>query len=166
VKFVATVGTEARTIDVSGRDGRFRLTMDDQVWEVEARFTESGVASLLIDGASYDVGITREDGLFVVDVGGERYDVSVEDESRYLLRVSGGAGSRHGGQVVKATMTRRVTHVSVAVGDAVVAGTPLLVIEAMKMENEFRAAGAGTVKEVRVESGQAVNAGDVLMVIE
>jgi biotin carboxyl carrier protein len=62
-------------------------------------------------------------------------------------------------------MPGRVTHVAVAVGDTVTAGTPLLVIEAMKMENEFRASGPGTVRDVRAQAGQAVNAGDVLVVI-
>jgi len=55
--------------------------------------------------------------------------------------------------------------VAVRPGDVVRAGDTLLVIEAMKMENEFRATVAGTVAEIRVEAGQAVNAGDVLIVI-
>jgi biotin carboxyl carrier protein len=54
----------------------------------------------------------------------------------------------------------------VEVGQVVAAGDGLLVLEAMKMENEFRAAAAGTVVEIRVEAGQAVNLGDVLLVIE
>jgi biotin carboxyl carrier protein len=58
-----------------------------------------------------------------------------------------------------------VTHVAVSPGDRVQAGDTLVVIEAMKMENEFKAAGAGTVAEVRVAPGQVVNAGDVLLVM-
>jgi biotin carboxyl carrier protein len=55
--------------------------------------------------------------------------------------------------------------VEVAVGQAVAPGDGLIVLEAMKMQNEFRAAVAGTVKEIRVEAGQAVNPGDTLLVI-
>jgi len=139
--------------------------MDDQVWEVDARLTERGMCSLLIEGASYDVDVADGDGRLVVEVGGERYEVEVEDESRHILRRRVGAAASHGGQIVKAPMPGRVTHVAVAVGDAVAAGTPLLVIEAMKMENEFRAGASGTVAEVRVEPGQTVNGGDVLVVI-
>jgi len=59
-----------------------------------------------------------------------------------------------------------VVAVAVAVGDAVQPGDPLVVLEAMKMENEFKAAVTGTVREVRVQPGQPVNAGDLLIVIE
>ena len=56
--------------------------------------------------------------------------------------------------------------IEVAVGQRVEKGDGLVILEAMKMENEFRAAGEGTVKEIRVQAGQAVNPGDVLLVIE
>jgi glutaconyl-CoA decarboxylase len=68
--------------------------------------------------------------------------------------------------VLKAPMPGKVVLVEVQVGQAVRPGDGLIVLEAMKMENEFRAAAAGTVKEIRVEAGQAVNPGDVLVVIE
>ncbi len=165
MRFIASVGTETRLVEVSGGHGRFRLTMDDQVWDVDARLTERGIVSLLIEGASYDVDVGDADGRYVVEVGGERYEVGVEEESRYIIRTRGGAAEGERGQVVKAPMPGRVTHVAVAIGDTVTAGTPLLVIEAMKMENEFRASGPGTVREVRAQPGQAVNAGDILMVI-
>ena len=65
-----------------------------------------------------------------------------------------------------APLPGRIAHVAVRPGDEVKPGDPLIVIEAMKMENEFKATAAGRVAEVRVELGQAVNAGDVLVVIE
>jgi biotin carboxyl carrier protein len=63
-------------------------------------------------------------------------------------------------------MPGKVTLVEVAVGQVVAPGDGLIVLEAMKMENEFKAQVAGTVKEIRVAAGQAVNPGDVLLVIE
>ena len=68
--------------------------------------------------------------------------------------------------MVKAPMPGKVTHIEVAVGQAVKPGDGLIVLEAMKMENEFRSTVAGTVKEIRAEVGQVVNPGDVLVVIE
>jgi len=68
--------------------------------------------------------------------------------------------------VLKAPMPGRVVLIEVAVGQRVQRGAGLVILEAMKMENEFRASGEGTVKEIRVQAGQAVNPGDVLMVIE
>ena len=63
-------------------------------------------------------------------------------------------------------MPGRVVLVGVAVGQAVKPGDSLVILEAMKMENEFKAGVRGTVKEIRVEVGQTVNPGDVLLVIE
>ena len=77
-----------------------------------------------------------------------------------------GGAAGGGGQVLKAPMPGRVVLVEVSPGQTVRPGDGLVILEAMKMENEFKAAVAGTVKEVRVEAGQAVNPGDVLVVIE
>ena len=71
-----------------------------------------------------------------------------------------------GGNTVRAPMPGRITHVPVRTGDVVAPGDTLVVVEAMKMENELRASVAGTVREIRVEAGQPVNAGDVLVVVE
>jgi biotin carboxyl carrier protein len=67
---------------------------------------------------------------------------------------------------LKAPMPGRVIVIEVTVGQVVAPGDGLIVLEAMKMENEFKAAVAGTVKEIRVTPGQAVNPGDVLVVVE
>jgi biotin carboxyl carrier protein len=100
-----------------------------------------------------------------VDVEGERYTIRVEEESRYLIRTRGATeGVR--GQILKAPMPGKVTVVEVSVGQTVAPGDGLIILEAMKMENEFKAAVAGTVKEIRAQAGQTVNPGDVLVVIE
>ena len=91
--------------------------------------------------------------------------MSVEEESRYIIRTRGGKAAA-AGQVLKSPMPGKVVLIEVAVGQAVAPGDGLVVLEAMKMENEFRATAAGAVKEIRVQVGQAVNAGDVLVVIE
>jgi biotin carboxyl carrier protein len=166
VKFVATMKGRPEVVDVVGESGRYRLTMRDQVWEVDARLTAQGIYSLLIGGASYVADVTDHEGACLVEVGGEAYLIEVEEETRYIIRTRGGAPAGGAGQTLRAPMPGRITHVAVSVGDAVATGTTLVVIEAMKMENEFKAGIAGMVKEVRVEPGQAVNPGDVLIVIE
>jgi biotin carboxyl carrier protein len=98
-------------------------------------------------------------------VDGETYRIRVEEETRYLIRTRGGTAGG-GGQVLKAPMPGRVVLIEVTVGQRVQKGDGLVILEAMKMENEFRASSEGTVKEIRVEVGQAVNPGDVLLVIE
>ncbi|MBI4253644.1 MAG: biotin/lipoyl-binding protein [Candidatus Rokubacteria bacterium] len=165
MNFTATLGDAVEKVEVTGRDGRYRLTIGAEAWEVDARLTAQGIYSLLIDGVSYVADVTDQDGACVVDVGDETYVVRVEEETRYIIRTRGGAAAGHGGQTLVAPLPGRITHVAVKSGDAVRTGDPLLVIEAMKMENELRAGAAGTVAEVRVAPGQAVNAGDVLVVI-
>ena len=166
MRFIATIEGRAQPVEVTGTGGRYRLTIGDQVWEVDARLTAQGFCSLLIGGTSYVADVTDREGACVVEVRGETYVVDVEEETRHIIRTRGGGASGQGGQVLKAPMPGRITHVAVAVGDRVNPGDTLVVIEAMKMQNEFKAGAAGAVAEVRVEAGQAVNAGDVLVVID
>ena len=166
MKFIATVGGRTETVTVTRENGRYRLALGDEVWEVDARLTAQGIYSLLIDGVSYVADVTDREGACVVDVLDETYVIQVEEETRYVIRTKGGAAGAHAHQVLVAPLPGKITHVAVTVGDTVAAGDTLLVIEAMKMENEFKAGTAGTIAEVRVQPGQAVNGGDVLVVID
>jgi biotin carboxyl carrier protein len=171
VKFEAELDGQTVPVEVTdlapgpGEGARRRVRVGDTAWEVDAREASSGIWSLIIDGASYLADVSEEDGVSVVQVDGETYRIRVEEETRYIIRTRGGHATS-GGQVLKAPMPGRVVAVEVAVGQAVQPGQGLVILEAMKMENEFTAAVAGTVKEVRVEPGQTVNPGDVLLVIE
>jgi len=100
-----------------------------------------------------------------VDVGGESYEVRVEEWTRWTIRTRGGAGGGGHGQTLTAPLPGKIAHVAVRPGDRVQPGDTLVVIEAMKMENEFKAAAAGVVAEVLVQVGQAVNPGDTLVVV-
>ncbi len=166
MRFAATVGDAVEMIEVVGGDGRFRVTIGEQVWDVDARLSPPGRWSLLIDGASYLATVGDEEGAFVVEVLEETYGIRVEEATRHAVRTRGAAAGGDGEQVVKAPMPGQVTHVAVRPGDIVAAGDPLLVIEAMKMQNEFKARAGGTVTDVRVSAGQAVNPGDILLIIK
>lgn len=165
MRFAATLDDAAEMIEVAGGDGRFRVTIGDHVWDVDARLSPPGSWSLLIDGVSYLATVRDEEGAFVVEVAEETYGIRVEEATRHAVRTRGAAVGGEGEQVVKAPMPGQVTHVAVRPGDIVAAGDPLLVIEAMKMQNEFKARAAGTVTDVRVSAGQTVNPGDILLII-
>ena len=164
MKFEAELAGETLPIEVTGDSGRYRVTIGDTASEVDARQAAEGIWSLLIDGISYVVDVSDRDGVSVVEVDGERYEIRVEEETRYIIRTRGGKATT-GGQVLKAPMPGKVAHLEVEVGQTVAPGDGLVILEAMKMENEFRASVAGTVREIRVQVGQVVNAGDVLLVI-
>jgi biotin carboxyl carrier protein len=165
MNFIITLGSRSHTVDVTQDSGRYRITIGERVWDVDARLTAQGISSLIIDGVSYVADVEDHGGTCVVDVGGESYAIEVEDQTRYIIRTRGGAAGGTGGQTLKAPLPGKITHVAVRVGEAVTPGQSLVVIEAMKMENELKATAAGTVRDVRVTAGQPVNAGDVLVVI-
>jgi biotin carboxyl carrier protein len=165
MKFVVTIGDTTETVEVSGRAPRYRVTIGSEVWEVDGRLTAQGIYSLLIGGASHVADVRDEGGACVVDVGDERYVLRVEEETRHIIRTRGRSAAGAGAQTLVAPLPGRIVRISVKPGDRVEKGDTLLVIEAMKMENEYRAGSAGTVAEVRVTPGQVVNGGDVLVVI-
>jgi biotin carboxyl carrier protein len=166
MRFVATLGREREQVEVTGDEGRYRVVLGDRVWHVDARLNAQGICSLLIDGVSYVADVADRKGACVVELAGETYTIDVEEETRHIIRTRGGTAAGEGGQTIRAPMPGKITIVKVAPGDAVTSGDTLVVVEAMKMENELKAGGPGTVREVRVQAGQAVNPGDVLVVIE
>ena len=165
MKFEVELDGALSPVEVEGEAGRYRVRLDGATLEVDARRVGEGFWSLVLGGESIVAEISDEDGVSVVRVDGEIYRIRVEEESRYLIRTRGGTVAGRG-QVLKAPMPGRVVLIEVAVGQRVQKGDGLVILEAMKMENEFRASGEGTVKEIRVQAGEAVNPGDVLLVIE
>ena len=164
-KFVATVNGRAETVQVIGRDGRYRVTVGERTLEVDARQPMGGLTALLVDGASHVADVAPAEGGTRVDLDGGTYLVDVEEDARHVIRTRGGASGGGAGQTIKTPLPGKVTHVAVAVGDQVKRGDTVVVIEAMKMENEFKATAPGAVTEIRVRPGQSVNAGDVLVLI-
>jgi biotin carboxyl carrier protein len=165
MKYVATLGGQPAVVEITGDDGIYRLRIGDEVVDVDARLTAAGIYSLLIGGVSHVADVVERDGTWAVQVGGERYEVLVEEQTRWIIRTRGGAAGSGQGQTVTAPLPGKITHVAVQPGDRVQAGDTLVVIEAMKMENELKAVAAGTIAEVRVTAGQAVNPGDVMVVV-
>jgi biotin carboxyl carrier protein len=163
VKFEAQLDGDVIPVDVTGSGGRYRVALGDEVLHVDARPTGGGGWSLLMGQASTAADVTEEDGCFVVHVEGETYAIRVEEETRYIIRTRGGAAAA-GGQVLKAPMPGRVVLVEVAVGQVVKPGDGLVILEAMKMENEVRAPHAGTIERVSVQPGARVEGGDELVV--
>lgn len=149
--------------------GHFRVTVDGRPHDVDAvRVGEYGL-SLLVDGgaASREIAVAsgpaRGELLIVLD--GRTVPASVN--ARRTGRAGADAGGHaHGEQSVTAPMPGRVVRVLVQPGDAVAARQGVVVVEAMKMENELRSPKAGRVKDVTVAAGMSVDAGRVLVVVE
>jgi biotin carboxyl carrier protein len=125
---------------------------------------ESGVYSVLLDGASCEIRVIETSQGLRVEAGGRKFTVEVSDprDTSRGSRASIGSGRQN----VAAPMPGKVVRVLVKVGDAVDAGQGLVVVEAMKMQNEMKASRPGRVIEIRAGAGQTVGAGDTLVVLE
>jgi biotin carboxyl carrier protein len=121
--------------------------------------------SVILDGRSYEVALEPQPDGTTLYVNGQRVSVTTRHgAARFAAGRSGGART-NGPMRVLAPMPGRIVKVLVKPGDRVEPRQPLIVVEAMKMENELRASGAGTVAEVKVAQGASVDANAVLMVI-
>lgn len=129
--------------------------------EYSAAPAGDGTWSILIDGRSYAVAIL---GPGEVSVNGRVFHVDVFDPRE--LRGRRSAADNNGPQPITAPMPGRVIRVLVEPGQEAAAGQGLIVVEAMKMQNEMKAPRAGRVASVKAEAGATVSAGDILMVIE
>ncbi len=136
-----------------------RIEREASVLEVEP-----GIYSVLIDGLSYEVKVVTGRSGYYVDLDGERSVVEVQDPRNASRR--GAAGVRDGRQNISAPMPGRVVRVLVAEGAEVEAGVGLVVVEAMKMQNEMKAPKSGRVVSVKAREGDTVAAGEVLVTIE
>lgn len=143
------------------------VEMDGEQFEVDLRhITNNVVFSMLIEGRSHEVYASLEDGAWRILLDGERYEVSVEDErTRRIRGLQGGDKKLVGDVQIKAPMPGLVVKVPVEVGQIVAANAPLIILEAMKMENELRAPRAGVVKEIRVSPRQTVELQQVLIIL-
>lgn len=150
-------------------DARVSATVDGRAYEIEVHEPEPGVYLLMLGGRVYECrvesGAGAARGSSEVRVRGLAYEVSLTDPKR--LRGARGAGAQAGGRAqVVASMPGKVVRVMVEAGASVEAGDGLVVVEAMKMQNELKSPKGGTVLEVRAVAGATVNAGDVLVVVE
>jgi biotin carboxyl carrier protein len=167
VELIARALGRIERVSIERDGGRYRVRVDERAYDVEARSLGSFVKSLLVDGRSYEVAVFRHGASsWSVSHRGRPTVVELVDPLAHLAEATRGEGARTGRHVVAAYMPGRVVAVSVAVGDAVEAGAPLVVLEAMKMQNEIQAERAAVVRRVHVAPGQAVEGGDPLVELE
>jgi biotin carboxyl carrier protein len=130
--------------------------------QIEA--VEPGVYSVLFDGRSYEARVEEAEGCLIVFIDGHRFKVEIRDPRRWSRQSArrGVEGRMH----VVAPMPGKIVRLLVAEGDTVEAGQGLLVMEAMKMQNEMKASKAGRVVSLTAHEGATVAAGEVLAAIE
>ena len=156
---------------LAGSDGKFRVSIDGVERLVDARRIRPGTWSLVIgsaesiDGKSYLVDLDRRRTGVAASVGASEVTLQVEDALHRRLASAAGPRAAAKGDTIRAPIAGKVVKLLVAVGDHVGPGTAVIVLEAMKMENELVAERGGTVTAIHKQAGQAVDTGDLLIEI-
>lgn len=158
---------EAVPVDLEplGND-QYKLTVNGQTYQVDALMLEHGTMTMLVDGQSYSVEFEENGDEVGVLLRGQVSRFDVADERRLRLREATAGATVEGRQVITAPMPGKVVKVLVKVGDEVKEGQGLVVVEAMKMENELKSPKAGKVTELFAKEGIAVENNAKLVVVE
>jgi biotin carboxyl carrier protein len=161
--YEVTVSGSTLEVAVERSEAGYRISVDGaEAVEVDVRQPEAHVLSLVAGDFCYEAGVVERDDGWDVDIYGTTHSCAVVDPKRKALRLGGGAAEG----VLSTSMPGRIVRLLVEVGQDVEAGQPLLIVEAMKMENEMKAPVAGRVEELMVAQGDAVEAGASLARIE
>ncbi len=144
---------------------RARWNIDDRALEADAVEVSPGIYSILIAGQSFEARVTlRDDSQLRVTVAGREYNATIRNPRKWK-RIRRLGVQAEGSQQLKAPMSGKIVLVLVKTGDTVDAGQGIIVIEAMKMQNEIRSPKSGTVERLLVAQGQTVNAGEVVAIV-
>ena len=160
---VTADGTD-RVVTLENHEGTFHITIDGVAHVVDGREIRPGTWSLLVAGRSYIVDLDQRRTGIHASVGASEATLHVEDAlHRRLAQAAGSRAGAQRGESIRAPIAGKVVKVLVSQGDQVAAGTPVIVLEAMKMENELVAERGGSVTAIHKSAGQAVDTGDLLL---
>jgi biotin carboxyl carrier protein len=165
MKLEAQSGESTCTFEFDERGGTFRLSLDGREIEGDVLQPEPGVFSFMVGHRVVEFHVSKLPGIEtrrVVTVAGTT-DVRIIDRKH---RSPGDEAEGDGQQIMLAPMPGKVVAILAAVGDTVERGQGVLVVEAMKMQNEVKAARDGVVSEIKVSAGDTVSAGQVLARLE
>jgi len=166
MKFDVRIEDKTRIVELERIADRWHITLDGQPLDADAVQIAPNTFSILLRGQSHEIRVTPSpSGTLTLQTGVEEFTAEVVDPRAW-------SGRRHsaleaeGRQQVVAPMPGKVVRLLVKAGDTVEAGQGLLVIEAMKMQNEIRSPKSGVVERLLAQEGQAVNAGEILAWVE
>ncbi len=166
MKFEVRIDSRACIVELNRDAERWRISIDDRAVDADALEIAPGIFSILLNGKSYEVRVTPTPaGALTLQTAHHEFSAEVVDPRAWRGRRHG-ALEAEGRQQILAPMPGKIIRVLIQTGEKVEAGQGLLVVEAMKMQNEIRSPKSGTVERLLVKEGQPVNAGEVLAWID
>lgn len=163
MRISAKAGDQLLNVDIERHDGVYHVDVDGVRHRVDALKLEGDFFSVLMEGRSYEVSVEARGDTYYVRHGASELLVTLSDPSRQARDAASGAD---GPESIVTMMPGKVVRLMAAEGDTVEAGQGLIVVEAMKMENELKSIGAGRVKEIFVREGDVVESGAKLLFVE
>jgi biotin carboxyl carrier protein len=166
-KNLGHANAEAKAVEVESLgDSRYAVTLDGHRYELDSLVLAHGAVSMLVEDDSYNVDFEERGDEVAVLVRTEVVRFDIVDERRLRMRAAAATFQAEGKQTITAPMPGKIVKVFVKPGDEVAEGQGLVVVEAMKMENELKAPKAGKVTEVLAKEGTTVENGAKLVVVE
>ncbi len=167
MKLQVQIGGQARAVEIERSGCGWNIRLDGRAVDADAVEVSPGIYSILLDGRSHEVRVAPAgDGAGLqIQTGKHEFSAEVVDPRAWRSRRHGVLEAK-GRQQIVAPMPGKIVRALVHKGDRVEVGQGLLVVEAMKMQNEIRSPKAGVVERLFVAEGQAVNAGEVLAWVE
>ncbi len=166
MKLKASISDNSHEISLNLADDTATVALDDRDYELQVRKLSNG-EYLLRDGTKiYNCRVAQKSSdAFEVVLHGRNYEITLTDPKR--LRSGQNSGGHHSGAAeIVSPMPGKIVRLLVKPGDQVEAGAGVIVVEAMKMQNEMKAPKSGIVVSIEAQEGATVNAGDVLAIIE
>lgn len=164
MKLEARLGKENYKINVEKKKESYKVLLNNREYSIHARRVEASTYSLIIDDKAYELAMDNDGDKLVVEVGGEVFQVEIFD-ARYS-RERRAMETLEGRQVIKSIMPGKVVKLLAGVGDEVREGQGLIIMEAMKMENEITSPKTGRVVDIKVKEGKTVESDNELIIIE
>jgi biotin carboxyl carrier protein len=166
MKFEVLINQTRRMVALEREASRWRFTLDDKLVDADAIEIAPNIFSVLLNGNSHEIRVTpAPSGTLILQTGLHEFTAEVIDPRAWRGRRHGTLEAE-GRQQILAPMPGKIIRVLIQTGEKVQAGQGLLVVEAMKMQNEIRSPKSGTVERLLVKEGQPVNAGEVLAWID
>ena len=168
-QYIIDLGQKQSSVSVESRDSRYTVLVDGESLELDARQLGDAEFHLLSGNRSHNVLVEGSGAEMIVHLDGVAVPVRLLDErqaARMAATASVPGRGADGAVAVKAPMPGQVVKCLVAEGDTVSAGQGIIVVEAMKMENELRSPVDGSIKKILVDEGINVEAGEVLVLVE
>jgi biotin carboxyl carrier protein len=162
VQLDSPAGKTKHVVELEKEGSSYKVSLDGQPVDADVILSAPNAVSVILNGSAFEVHIAPSpDGTYKLQTGMHEFQADVRDPRAWRGRHSGGMEAE-GRQQIVAPMPGKVVRLLVRVGDEVEAGQGLVVVEAMKMQNEIRSPKKGKVERLQAKEGQAVNAGDVL----